>query len=219
MFDNAVLARKKPQQERSRMTVDAILQASAEMFAKLGYAATTTNKVAVRAGVSVGSLYQYYPNKDALLMELLERHHADVEGVLAIALSRLADPQIPLEDGIRQLVCDLVALHRADLHLSRALSTAVLTQSAAEHRNESDDHHRQIAEMLARSEVFAGNSTHMALVLGQTTAHLCRWLVHDAPPSIPVDALFEEVVQVLVRIWPIDTPSLPASASGPAAAH
>jgi AcrR family transcriptional regulator len=55
--------RKVPHQKRARQTVEAILQASAEMFAKLGFAGTTTNKIAMRAGVSIGSLYQYFPNK------------------------------------------------------------------------------------------------------------------------------------------------------------
>ncbi len=195
-----VSARKQPRQERSRIMVDAILQAAAEVFADFGYAATTTNKIATRAGVSVGSLYQYFPNKDALLHELLKRHHADVDQVLATALTRLADPATALEDGMRQLVTDLVTLHRADPALSRALSTSVLIQSSAADHRESDDHHReQIAALLARPDVRAGSHGHMALVLGQTTAHLCRWLVHDAPPSVPAEDLLEEVVQVLVR--------------------
>jgi AcrR family transcriptional regulator len=65
--------RRRPVQERSRRTVGRILDAAAHVFAERGYAATT-NQVAEVAGVSIGSLYQYFPDKDALLVALHERH-------------------------------------------------------------------------------------------------------------------------------------------------
>jgi AcrR family transcriptional regulator len=57
--------RARPSQARSRDTVEALLQAAAQVFECHGYAAGTTNRIAERAGVSIGSLYQYFPNKDA----------------------------------------------------------------------------------------------------------------------------------------------------------
>ena len=66
--------RKRPEQLRSRETVERILAAAARIFADAGYSATTTNHVAEAAGVSIGSLYQYFPNKDALLAALEEQH-------------------------------------------------------------------------------------------------------------------------------------------------
>ena len=66
--------RKKPRQSRSQATVDVILDAAARIFVETGFAAATTNAIAERAGVSVGSLYQYFPNKLALLAALKERH-------------------------------------------------------------------------------------------------------------------------------------------------
>jgi AcrR family transcriptional regulator len=59
--------RKKPVQERSQLTVEAIVVAATRIFREAGFAAATTNRVAELAGVSVGSLYQYFPNKLALL--------------------------------------------------------------------------------------------------------------------------------------------------------
>lgn len=56
------------------MTVDAVLEAAAQVFETHGYAAGTTNRIAERAGVSIGTLYQYFPNKEALAVALLERH-------------------------------------------------------------------------------------------------------------------------------------------------
>tara|TARA_A100001234_G_scaffold27402_1_gene21408 strand:- start:1195 stop:1791 length:597 start_codon:yes stop_codon:yes gene_type:complete len=62
--------RKKPQQARSKLMVENILEASIRVLQKFPYEKFTTNRVAEAAGISVGSLYQYYPNKRALLMEL-----------------------------------------------------------------------------------------------------------------------------------------------------
>ncbi|HKB89289.1 MAG TPA: TetR/AcrR family transcriptional regulator [Opitutaceae bacterium] len=67
--------RKKPTQRRSEETVDAILEAATRVFASAGLDATTT-KIAEIAGVSVGSFYQYFPDKHSLLLELRERRYA-----------------------------------------------------------------------------------------------------------------------------------------------
>ncbi|WP_353957073.1 helix-turn-helix domain-containing protein [uncultured Ornithinimicrobium sp.] len=66
--------RKQPQQRRSRATVDKILAAAAQVLAEEGDGATT-DRIAARAGVSIGSLYQYFPNKGALMLELARRAH------------------------------------------------------------------------------------------------------------------------------------------------
>lgn len=66
--------RKRPVQRRSLATVEAVLDAAARVFEEHGYAAGTTNRIAARAGVSIGTLYQYFPNKEALAATLLERH-------------------------------------------------------------------------------------------------------------------------------------------------
>jgi AcrR family transcriptional regulator len=68
-----ISARKRPSQARSQVTVEAILDAAAQVFEARGYAAGTTNRIAQRAGVSIGSLYEYFPNKDAIVVALAER--------------------------------------------------------------------------------------------------------------------------------------------------
>ncbi len=196
--------RKRPLQRRSIEMVEAILQAAAEVFARLGYARTTTNKIAQRAGVSVGSLYQYFPNKDSLLVSLMQQHHVDVHRVVDRALTRLADPTQDLEDCLRQLLADLVEVHQANPELTRALAPAVLRESPAIEtiqKNEPDagSAHRIIAVLAARPDVRDGDHLAMAAVLGQTTSQLTRWLVHDAPPQVAPDALADEILQLLYR--------------------
>jgi AcrR family transcriptional regulator len=68
--------RKRPRQERSEATVDAILEAAAQVFVAEGYDGATTKRIAAAAGTSVGSLYQYFPSKDALAVELARRFRA-----------------------------------------------------------------------------------------------------------------------------------------------
>lgn len=66
--------RKRPNSQRAQATVEAILQATAELIESSGYANLTTNHVAQRAGISIGSLYQYFPNKESICRALAERH-------------------------------------------------------------------------------------------------------------------------------------------------
>ena len=65
--------RKLPQQERARATVEILLKTTAELLEADGYAQLSTNKIARRAGVSIGSLYQYFPGKEALVAALIEQ--------------------------------------------------------------------------------------------------------------------------------------------------
>ena len=95
-MNNTISPRKAPRQARSQATVKAILDAAARVLVERGYAATTTNLVAERAGVSVGSLYQYFPNKDALIAALHDRHAREMNEVIDRTLERSGEPQEPL---------------------------------------------------------------------------------------------------------------------------
>jgi AcrR family transcriptional regulator len=111
--------RKQPSQERARATVEALLEAAAQVFERHGYAAGTTNRIAARAGVSIGSLYQYFPSKDALLLALVERHLDEGVALLAPRLARLHT--FGLRDGLATLVDGMVALHAERPALHRVL--------------------------------------------------------------------------------------------------
>jgi AcrR family transcriptional regulator len=96
--------RKRPRQRRSAETVDRILDAAARIFDERGYRATTTNHVAEAAGVSIGSLYQYFPNKDALLVALAEHHIDEVAVQFGDRLARLRTDVPHLHDTVRALL-------------------------------------------------------------------------------------------------------------------
>jgi len=85
-------ARRDPAQERSRQTVDAIVEAAGQLLVEHGRLGVTTNAVAERAGASIGSVYQYFPNKEAIFASLQERHRDQVMPLIQHTLARLADP-------------------------------------------------------------------------------------------------------------------------------
>ncbi len=109
--------RKQALQARSRATVDVILKATARILIAEGYDRASTNKVAARAGVSIGSLYQYFPSKEALVAALLERHLEEMGQVLRAAFPRLA--AAPIEQAAEEVVRLMVAAHSVNPALHR----------------------------------------------------------------------------------------------------
>jgi AcrR family transcriptional regulator len=117
MPDARTDARKSPRQERSRRTVERILDAATRIFQECGYSGATTNDIADEASVSIGSLYQYFPNKDALLVALTRRHIESTTAGLADFLNR-SSSDVGFELILRNVVDFLVAQHEFDhLHL------------------------------------------------------------------------------------------------------
>ncbi len=113
--------RKVPTQARSRDTRDRITAAAARVFAEHGYAAGTTNRIADEAGLSVGSLYQYFPNKDAILLQLALAHVEDGVARLQHRLEDLGGLPDALEPLVREFVSVAIDAHREDPELHRVL--------------------------------------------------------------------------------------------------
>lgn len=80
--------RKRPRQARSVATFEAILEAAARILESLGFAGFNTNAVAELAGVSIGSLYQYFPSKDALIVELIRRERVELSNCIVEAIQQ-----------------------------------------------------------------------------------------------------------------------------------
>ncbi|WP_455708849.1 TetR/AcrR family transcriptional regulator [Burkholderia seminalis] len=115
--NTAAAMRKAPRQARSRATVDVIVTAGARVLDTHGWAGFTTNEVAEVAGVSIGSVYQYFPNKLALVDAIRRRHFDDVLAVL----QRTHDRRASAGRLVEGLIGDLIAVHRDHPSLHRAL--------------------------------------------------------------------------------------------------
>ena len=92
--DNPINPRKKPVQDRSKAMVQALLDATARILVQDGYDTLSTNKVAHAAGVSVGSLYQYYPSKEALVRAVLERWGTETTAQMVELRGALVDASL-----------------------------------------------------------------------------------------------------------------------------
>lgn len=115
--------RKHASQQRSRATVDALIEATARILVKDGFDKTTTNRIAEKAGVSIGSLYQYFPSKEALVAAVAQRHNQDLMRVVRTALADVA--ALPLEQAVRRLVAAAIDGHRVDPQLHRVLAEQI----------------------------------------------------------------------------------------------
>jgi len=120
--------RREPRQQRSRLTVDAVLDAVTIVLKRHGPEAVTTNRISEAAGVSIGSLYQYFPDKQAIYRALHERHVAEVSRVIERALAGRASGS--LEDFACALVHGLAEVHAADPELHQ-LVTALVPEGPA----------------------------------------------------------------------------------------
>lgn len=199
--------RRRPLQDRSRATVSFVLEAAAQLFAESGYDAVTTNAVAERAGVSIGTLYQYFANKDDLLMALLEHHVAAAQQAIATAFRDLPGPD--LRSVIAELVHFTLAHNTAhpDLgsimqayaprstllrgHLSetrRLIADTIVNRLRATRRSMPD------RELLLRAELAA-----------RVIEHLTHSVAHDAPVGESTDALSAEIARLVMGY--LDAPS------------
>jgi AcrR family transcriptional regulator len=209
----ALAPRKRPGQGRSRDTVDAILRAAVELFAARGYARTSTNAVAERAGVSVGSLYQYFPNKDAILTALLEQHLQAVDAAIRTSVAELADMAVPLAVGVRHLLERLQALHDQDPGLARAVEAQVgqMPRIPEAFRERKRVYVEDLERVLRqRPDVRPGNRALMACLLFEVAETATAWLAHGGASGFDRDEAITEATAVISRYL-----EPPGRASGP----
>ncbi len=115
--------RKSASQRRSRLTVDALVEATARILTKESYDRASTNKIAALAGVSIGSLYQYFPSKEALVAAVIGRHTQELSRVVRDAFLKIASR--PIDIAARELITAAIDAHRVDPRLHRILDEQV----------------------------------------------------------------------------------------------
>jgi AcrR family transcriptional regulator len=198
--------RKSPRQARSQATVGAILDAAARVLVERGYAATNTNLVAELAGVSVGSLYQYFPNKDALIAALHQRHTRQMNEVAERMLA--IDDRLSFDEALSRAIEGLVEAHRVEAGLHRVLERqlaglATLDDHAEVERNMSE----QIQKLLRRypDDVKVPDLRLATYVLIHSLHSLVHAVVHERPSGVSIRQATREMVR-LARIY-LTTPA------------
>ena len=191
-----VSPRKAPRQARSQATVTAILDAAARVLVERGYAATNTNVVAELAGVSEGSLYQYFPNKDALITALQQRHvrqmNEAAERVLALA------DDVDFATALNRAIGALVEAHLVEAGLHRVLERQL---AGMETLDDHDEVERRMSDQILRllkrypDDVNVPDLRLATYVL----MHSLHALVHAVVDKRPSGVSLKQVTKELVR--------------------
>lgn len=192
--------RKRPLQARSQRTVEIVLKAAAQVFARRGYAGATTNHIAERAGVSIGTLYEYFPSKDALLVALMEAHIREGEAVLERSAAEIVRQPRSLVETIRHVVKAMVDMHAHDRELHRVLfEEAPLPRQLRQLLGEIEARIIQRVELLLRSDpaVSVPNPALAAAIVAKTIEALTHKLVLHGERDLDLDAYVEEIVRLI----------------------
>jgi AcrR family transcriptional regulator len=191
--------RAAPRQQRSRETYERVLDVAAEVFATFGYAGTTTNKVAEAAGISIGTLYHYIQDKDALLYALAERHLASGTASLIGVFVRLRSDQPDLGESLRAVIEVIVAMHVEEPHLHYLLyDSAPRSQELQQRLQEAD---ATMAEEVAWHLDRLGVANHHRRLIADLLVTGVEAQVHRALLD-PAGAVAPTVlVDVLTQLW------------------
>ncbi|MFJ5490294.1 TetR/AcrR family transcriptional regulator [Pectobacterium carotovorum] len=184
--------RKLPVQERSRVTVDAIIQASAYILSESGWEGLTTNSIAERAGVNISSLYQFFPNKEAIINELQRRHaleiHADLHKTLQFSPEKSS-----LRETLTLVVEMIVNKHR----IAPAVHKAVTEEIPLTARCVLEDEEQLRRMLLDTLKPFMKNvpDPELAIYLVRTLTHAAIHRVTvERPELLEVPLLVTELV-------------------------
>lgn len=192
--------RKRPRQARSRATVDAVLEATARVLVKRGFDGLTTNMVAEAAGVSIDSLYQYFPNKEALVGALIEKHVEDMTSLCLTELTRVA--QLAMPQAIRSVIELMIRAHAVEPELHRVLTEQVPRVGRMAKLREIDAlTHRMVAGLLAtrKAELAIDDPDMAAFVLVSSIEAITHRAALFAPELLRDPRLVDETCRMVQR--------------------
>ncbi|HEX7667499.1 MAG TPA: TetR/AcrR family transcriptional regulator [Polyangiaceae bacterium] len=195
-----VQPRKLPTQARALETVEAILAATKKVLVKEGYEGTTTNRVAETAGVSIGSLYQYFPSKDALLAELVDRHLKQMQRVLA---TTAAEGQAgTIEEAARTIIRAIFAAHRVSPKLHRVIMQQMARIGAIENLDAFESETQGMVEAFLtshRTELRPKNVKIAARVAMLAVRGTTLWTVLRSPAQLDDQEFQDELTDMVIR--------------------
>jgi AcrR family transcriptional regulator len=201
-----VKPRKVPRQARAKVTTDAIVEASTQLLLERGYDRFTTARAAERAGVSVGSLYQYFPNKAALAAAVIDRACEDF--ILALDQALAGRPRITLAECIRAIVDVILVSHQLapDLHkivvdLAPRIGVADKTDRVSRRMAEAIE---AILRMHADEIAPAIDLATAATIIETLLVALARRAALADPASMRDDVIAGETTEMITRYLAVD---------------
>jgi AcrR family transcriptional regulator len=188
--------RKSPVQARSAASVDAILEATIQVLLNIGKEQLTTTRVALRAGVSVGTLYQYFPNKSALLQAALKRHLAEVTDAVELVCKKQQGRT--LRQMVTALITAFLQAKMKDAKTSVALYSVSSDVDGAKIAQQMGIRsNKAIVRMLATScEPLTTDPQLVASILQGAMVGVSRMLLESGAPEKQFDILRRELIFV-----------------------
>ncbi|MDB9528489.1 TetR/AcrR family transcriptional regulator [Oscillatoria sp. CS-180] len=186
--------RRQPQQARSQERVKQILDVAEQLFVELGYESTTTRAIAARAGVSVGSLYQFFPDKEAILKALAVQY-MQTQYQRFLDLHTPAAVHLPLRSYVDQMI-DVFDQFYTDYPGSKAIFEQLLNTITWSKIEQIDDFEYQLIDELARffqarkSSLSMTKCEQMAMIIIKTTTELL-WLSLSSDQALRQDLVTE----------------------------
>lgn len=187
---------RQARQARSKNTVEAIIEAATRILASDGWDALNTNSIARIAGVSIGSVYEYFPNKGAIVDVIIDRHLTSGEARLA-AFAANAPDQLPLEKVVELLVQGFVDIHCNNPKLHRALSGEVPLSSKQRARVNGIRNQtiQLVTELIGTSVENAGIKATIMIDAADALTH--RWLIDELGVPASPDVMSQQLQRML----------------------
>jgi AcrR family transcriptional regulator len=190
--------RRKPTQRRAQQTVETILDAVVRILKREGSRGITTNHVAEVAGVSIGSLYQYFPDKSAIFVALHGRHIDQIDRAIQDTL--IAHATSSLEDWLRAMIDTMINTHTGDLELFELLGTEV------PHRADGTKHFAVRLHGAFRLAIAARahelkkhrDFDKMAFVVAHMVESLSHGVLYRRPPGLSMANAKAEIVHAIL---------------------
>jgi AcrR family transcriptional regulator len=172
------------------------VEAAAQLLVESGFAAASTNAIAERAGVSIGSLYQYFADKEDVFRAVVRRHREEVMPVVKAALVSMAEPRSDLVELALDLMRDMARVNAQNPALMAAIDREL---GWLEHEDDAEfDLSRRVTEILRRrTSIPPRRIAVTAELMVMTVAPLSRWLVHGKPAELDTELFVASVGRML----------------------
>lgn len=193
-------AQRTPLQTRAKATIEIILEATAQILVETGYDGLTTNHVARRAGVSVGSIYQYFRSKEALVAALVDRHLDRLTALIARELAAAVD--LPFAAATRRIIGALIDAHLIDPALQRAVIEQVPKVGRLDRVRELDGQVEALLHAALDSrgrELDVADTRLFAFLVVQTTKAVTMAALLEHPAYLRGGRLADELSALFVR--------------------
>lgn len=189
----------QPVQARSKATIEVLFEAVAQLLVERGYDALTTNHVARRAGVSIGTLYRYFRSKEDLVGAFVDRYIDRLSALMSGELAAAVD--LPLEAGARRVIGAIVRAHEREPEMHRAVLEQIPRVDRFARVRELD---RQLESLLTalfeskRDEVRVRDARMFAFLVVQATKGVTLAALVEHPEYLDEERLADALVRMFV---------------------